>query len=96
MIIIVGTLKVAPEDREAFIAGRIESMQRSRGEDGCITYALAPDPIEPDTIVLTERWTSQEALDAHAANMRANPAPLTIPLVSREIMVYEVASSRPL
>ena len=96
MIIIVGTLKMAPEDREAFIAGRIESMQRSRSEDGCITYALAPDPIEPDTVVLTERWTNQEALDAHAAALRANPTPMTVPLISRDIMVYEVASSRPL
>ena len=99
MIIIIGTFKVAAADREAFLASRVESIARSRTEEGCITYTMGPDPIDPEVIVLTERWASQAALDGHLAAMRAaaGSAPASpIAVLSRDITVYEVAASRPL
>jgi len=99
MVIIVGTLKVDPAQRDAFVAGRIEAMKHSRAEEGCITYAITADPVEADTVIVTERWSSQAALDAHAKAMREaakNAAPMAFKVLDRELTVYEVASSRPL
>jgi quinol monooxygenase YgiN len=36
-------------------------------EEGCLLFALHRVPAEPDRLVLIERWTSREALDAHLA-----------------------------
>jgi quinol monooxygenase YgiN len=34
-------------------------------EEGCLLFALHRDPGDAERIVLVERWTSREALDAH-------------------------------
>src|SRR5271169_5003704 len=36
MLIVVGTLEVDPDQREAFLAGRIDGMRASRAEHGCL------------------------------------------------------------
>jgi len=36
-------------------------------EEGCILFAVHRVPADPDRLVLIERWTSREALDAHLA-----------------------------
>lgn len=99
MVIIIGTLKVDPAQRDAFVAGRIEAMKQSRAEDGCITYAITADPIEADTVIVTERWATQAALDAHAKAMREaakSAPPMPFKVLDRELTVYEVSASRPL
>ena len=97
MVIVGGTFEVDPAEREQFIADRVAMMRTSRAEDGCLEYTLAADPVEPGRVVLFERWASQEALDAHAAGMRANPpATGTVKPTSVSIAVYDVSGERPL
>lgn len=40
-------------------------IEQTHGEEGCLAYALHRDLHDPDSMVLVERWASQEALDAH-------------------------------
>lgn len=90
MVIVIGTLQLAPQDRDAFIASRIPAMKHSRAENGCITYTMTPDPIDDTIVVLTERWVDRAALDAHIAAIPSAPKPdRKIDLVSRVIHVYE-------
>ncbi len=90
MVIVIGTFQVDPAEREAFIANRIPVMKHSRAENGCITYAFTADPIEPDVVVLTERWTDRAALDAHIAGLAAAPQPAATPKqLSRSIYAYQ-------
>ncbi len=104
MVIVQGTFRVAPGDREAFIAQSVAGMVRSRAEEGCIEYVMAADPVEPDRVVLSERWASKADLDAHlarAGERRSNEdadAPVVTPVavLAREISIYEVASVRAL
>ena len=93
MIIVGGRFEVDPEERDAFVAERHEMMRTSRGEDGCLEYTLAADPLEPDRVVLFERWESQAALDAHLAAISART---TVAPRSVSITVYDVAGERPL
>jgi quinol monooxygenase YgiN len=103
MVIVQGIFRVAPGDRDAFLAQSVAGMLASRAERGCIEYVMAADPVEDDRVVLSERWASMEDLDEHlkrAGERRgANPEPAAsapIAVLSREITIYEVNSVRPL
>jgi quinol monooxygenase YgiN len=90
MVIVIGTFRVEPADRDAYIANRIPVMNHSRAENGCITYAFTADPIETDLVVLTERWTDRASLDAHIVGLAAAPQPAPTPTqLNREIFAYE-------
>lgn len=97
MVIVGGRFEVDPERREEFLAGRRDAMLRSRAENGCLEYTFSADPIEPDRVVLFERWASREALDAHLAASRAAPrAPTTVTPISSAITIYDVAGEEQL
>ena len=71
MVIVGGVFEVEPDQRDAFIAGRMEAMRISRAEKGCLEYTFSADPTDPGRVVLFEIWESQADLDAHAAAGRA-------------------------
>jgi quinol monooxygenase YgiN len=98
MVIVAGFLEVEPDQREAFLAGRIDAMRASRAEPGCLEYTLSADPVDPRRVVLFERWARQEDLDAHLAGMRARPpAPGSGPTPTKaSIVVYDVTGERQL
>jgi quinol monooxygenase YgiN len=98
MVIVAGEFHLDPTRRDEFIAERIESMQRSRAESGCIDYVIAPDPVEPGRAILFERWESQAALDAHLAGLASSSSTgaAAIAPESVSIVVYDVAGERPL
>ncbi len=98
MVIVAGTIEVEPDQREAFLAGRIDSMRASRAEPGCLEYTLSADPTNPGRVMLFERWASQKDLDTHLAAMRSRPAsPGTGPAPkSASIVVYDVSGERQL
>jgi len=73
MVIVAGTIELDPDQREAFLAGRIDGMRTSRAEPGCLEYTLSADPTDPRRVMLFERWVRQEDLDAHLAASRARP-----------------------
>ena len=67
MILILGTVKLAP-DR---LAGAREAMERmvaaSRAEKGCIAYSYAQDVLDPETIHVIEKWRDRGAVAFHFA-----------------------------
>ena len=93
MVIVGGRFEVNPQERDAFLTERHEIMRTSRGEDGCLEYTYAADPLEADRVILFERWESQAALDAHLAALAGTR---TVQPRSASIMLYEVASERSL
>lgn len=98
MVIVSGRFDVEPEDRDAFLASRVEGMLRSRAEQGCITYVLSADPIEPRLVVLYERWATRADLDAHLVGLRSAP-PADGPQVAAtrvELLVHDVSGTEPL
>ena len=98
MVIVGGTFELDPELRDAFIASRGDMMRNSRSEPGCIEYTFSPDPLDDGRVMLFEKWEDQAALDAHIAAMRSAPRPSEpgIKPISSSIMIYDVASERPL
>ena len=95
MVIVGGTFELDPNLREEFLAGRLDTMRRSRAEKGCLEYTFAADPIDPARVVLFERWATQEDLDAHLSASHPPDPPRVEPrFVS--ILVYDVTGERSL
>ena len=95
MVIITGTFTVDPAQRDAFLAQHEQGMRASRGEDGCLEYCFAADPLEPGRVILSERWRDQAALDAHLVALRSRPRPEgeQVAPTSALVDVHQVAST---
>ena len=100
MVIVGGTFIVDPERREEFLAAQLELMRISRAEQGCLEYTFSADPLDPDRVVLFERWATEDDLDAHLragdARRAAGTSPGGVAALSSSIILYDVASERPL
>jgi len=98
MVIVQGIFEVLPEERSVFLDARLAVIRASREEDGCQEYVLAPDPIEPGRVIISERWESMGHLQRHLDRLsgqssepsrEALPQPLNV-----HITLYEVAASK--
>jgi quinol monooxygenase YgiN len=99
MLIVAGTVRAPPGNIDAFRPHMAAMMAASQAEEGCLDYTYAEDVAEPGLIHVFERWTSQDALDAHfqtphmAAWRAAWPG---FGVSDRKLFAYEVASERAL
>ena len=96
MVIVGGTFEFDPDKRDRFLASRAEMMRVSRAEPGCLEYTFSADPLDAGRVVLFERWTDQDALDAHLVVRRANPEPpeTAVAPISSSIVIYDVSRER--
>jgi quinol monooxygenase YgiN len=100
MVIVQGTFRVDPADRDAYLAESVQAMLSSRAERGCLEYVLAADPLEADRVVLSERWESMDDLDEHLRSFESrrrdadSTAEPGVTVLSRDIVIYEVSSTR--
>lgn len=96
MLIVGGHFQLDPDQREAFLAARMDVMERSRSEPGCLEYVFAADPLVPGRVILFERWESQEALDAHLKGVRSRPQQSSPTPRAGSIRLYDISSERSL
>jgi quinol monooxygenase YgiN len=64
-IIIAGWVDFSAKDREAVLSAFAPLVKATLAEDGCIDYAITPDPSSGARIRIFEHWTSDEALADH-------------------------------
>ena len=65
-ILIVGTIPVDPGRRDALLAAIRPLVQKTREEEpGCLDYAFTADTVDPDRVVVVERWQDESTLAAH-------------------------------
>jgi quinol monooxygenase YgiN len=96
VVIVAGTFDVDPERREEFLAERLGAMQESRAEAGCLDYVFSADPLEPNRVLLYERWASQEALNAHLTRLRTEPpADNAVPPRKVSVVFYDAEVQPP-
>jgi quinol monooxygenase YgiN len=90
MIIIAGELRSAPADRDRYLAAVAEVARLARLAPGCHDFTQSADPVEPDRILVFERWESDEAL---LAFREAGGPPLDLPpLLSADVRKYRIAA----
>jgi quinol monooxygenase YgiN len=98
IVIVQGVFSVDRKERDRFVEASVEAMRASRQEEGCLEYVMAADPLDPERVVLSERWESMDHLQQHFAQQKnaardvsSRPVPQSV-----EITLFEVATSRPL
>lgn len=98
MLLVVGTVRLPPENIQDARPIMARMVAASRAEDGCAEYSYAQDVIDPGLIHVKELWRDQAALDRHFASehlaaWRAAWAELGIG--ERDLRVYDVGKPRP-
>lgn len=64
MIIVAGSLSVAPARRTAYLDNCLEVIAAARSAAGCLDFHLSADPLEDGRINVYERWSGRAELDA--------------------------------
>ena len=65
MIIVMGHAKLAAGQIDQLHAEMATQIAATRAEEGCELYVFARDVLDPDTLIISERWRDQAAIDAH-------------------------------
>jgi quinol monooxygenase YgiN len=96
VIVVIGRVTCAPEDRERLV-GLLETMQNnSRKEDGCIRYGFFAAVEDPHSFIAVEEWADREALDKHFAQAHLQEfATGLLEVVSErpEVAIHEIAET---
>ena len=87
MIIIAGSLRLAASDRAAYLAAVQDVTAQARTAPGCHDFVQAPDPLDPERILVFERWADDESLLAYRTSPGESPA-------TPEILAADVAKYR--
>jgi quinol monooxygenase YgiN len=97
MLLIVGTVRLPPENMDAARPFMMRMANASRSEQGCIEYCYAEDVFDPGLIHVKEMWTDQTALDHHFASTHIaewRAAWPSLGVGDRNLRVYEVTEPR--
>lgn len=65
MLIVAGTITIDPSRRAALEAAFDKMREATLKEPGCIAYQAYFDRSEPGTLLIFEKWESEDALNAH-------------------------------
>ncbi len=94
MLLIVGTIRIAPERLAEAKPAMQKVIAASRKEAGCLEYSYAEDILDPGLIHIAERWVSQAAFDEHfASNHLAEwcGAWKSLGIFDRKLSIHEVS-----
>lgn len=97
MLLIVGTVRLPPENLEYARPAMLAMVQASRAEAGCLEYGYAEDVFVPGLIHVKELWSDQAALDAHFTSAHIQVWRAAWPALEigdRDLRVYEVGQPR--
>jgi quinol monooxygenase YgiN len=65
MIVVAGEVRFAPGEIERLMPLMRAAIEGARGEDGCLSYCYGRDVLDPDLLVISERWRDEASLGAH-------------------------------
>jgi quinol monooxygenase YgiN len=89
MLIVAGTFTVEPGRRAEFLESRLEAIHTSRGEQGCLQYAMSADAVDPAVVRLFEMWSSRADLQAHLERVRSSARPEGgVPVLAHDMKMY--------
>ncbi|MDB5432596.1 MAG: antibiotic biosynthesis monooxygenase [Caulobacter sp.] len=99
MILVLGTVRMPPENLARARSAMEAMVAASRAEDGCLEYGYAQDLLDPGLIRVTEMWTSREALQAHFQTPHMGTWRAVWPSLGigeRSLALYEAGDPEPL
>ncbi|NKY60574.1 putative quinol monooxygenase [Nocardia flavorosea] len=94
MVIVAGHLLVAPDAREAYLAGCVTVITQARAAPGCLDFAIGADLTDPGRINIFERWDSQESVEVFRGS--GTSAEQNAEIAGAVVSEYDIAGTRPL
>ncbi|MFI1461579.1 putative quinol monooxygenase [Nocardia carnea] len=94
MVIVAGYLLVAPEARDAYLAGCADVVGQARSAPGCLDFAISADLYEPGRINILERWESQDSVEAFRGS--GTGAEQSAAIIGAAVAEYDIAGIRSL
>jgi quinol monooxygenase YgiN len=98
VLLVIGRVRCAPEQRKELIAALEQMQSDSRREEGCLRYGFFAAVEDPLSFVAVEEWADREALDRHFAQPHLHEfAGAMLELVSErpEVAIHEIAGTSP-
>ena len=86
MIIYAGTITMEPEDRDRYLALRVEPTRAYRAQPGVLGYAITADAVDPAVVNVFECYEDETALAAHQAVHERN---VEVPVRSYDLYRYD-------
>ena len=98
MVLVIGRGRCAPEHRDMLIELGKEMQEKSRQEDGCLSYSFFTAIEDPNRFVAVEEWRDRVALDRHFTQPHLQEFTRGLgEVVSErpEVAIHEVADTEP-
>ena len=96
-VVVIGSMRVAPEQVEAIRPHLRVLVETTRRDDGCLAYDVAEDLLDPGLFRVSEVWPDQASLDAHGAAPHIAPwreAAAACGLHDRQFAIYDAINPR--
>ena len=62
MLIVAGHLIVDSAARDGYVADCVPVVEAARAAPGCLDFSITADTVDPDRVLVHERWESEETL----------------------------------
>lgn len=95
MLLIIGTVRLPPENLASARIIMQRMIEASRAEDGCADYVYAEDILQPGLIHVKELWRDRASLEKHFASSHIAHWRATWPelgITDRKLRLYEVGA----
>lgn len=99
MLLIIGTVRLPPENLDDARPVMRRMIEASRAENGCLEYSYAEDILDPGVIHVKEIWLNRAALDSHFSSAHIAAWRSTWPtlgIINRDLKLYELGPSAPI
>ena len=99
MVVVMGSARFDDGEIDRLMPDLVAQMAATQAEPGCTHYSFARDVLDPDLLLIAERWRDAEALDAHArsAHVKAFGATLrSARMQSIAVKAYDASGERTL
>ncbi len=94
MVIVAGHIMVAPQEREAYLAGCVSGVAQARRAAGCLDFTIAADLVDAGRVNVFERWESQADVEAFRGSGPGDEQSAT--MLAASVAEYDVADVRSL
>jgi quinol monooxygenase YgiN len=95
MLVVMGTIRMGEGEIDRLQPDMAAQMAATQAEDGCEQYVFSRDVTDPNTLLISERWRDDDALNAHmkAPHMAIfNKAIGSAAVLGMSVKRYDVAS----
>ncbi|HVA08772.1 MAG TPA: antibiotic biosynthesis monooxygenase family protein [Acidimicrobiales bacterium] len=89
MLIIAGHLVVIPNERDAYVAECVATVEEARRAPGCLDFSITADTVDSGRVRIYERWEDEEQLLAFRGSGPSDSQQAAI--VGAEVKRYGVA-----